>query len=420
METTQADVVIIGAGIAGLSCARHLNTNHVSFIVLEADARIGGRLKTDVHDGFILNHGFQVLQTAYPEACRWLDYRRLELNAFAPGAVIRADGRFYCISDPIRRPRDIWTTLTAPVGSFTDRLRMILMASKARRGSVSDLFQQPEMTTLEYLRSRRISEKMIERFFKPFFGGVCLDPQIQASSHVFNYVLRIFAKGDVALPGRGMEAIVVQIAENIPADRIKTGSRVESIEDGSVVLSSGKVIKCRAVVVATDGPAALRLLGKPASIVSQSEWCLYFTNKEAPVQDPYLVLNGEGNGIINSLTVPSVVAPSYAPAGQHLISVVLIGNLDLDHKTAETAVRKELTDWFGAAVGDWRHLKTYRIDHALPAQMPPMPNPIIPAKPLKPGIFVCGELGSVPGIQWAMLSGRHAAQSVLNALSGIW
>jgi phytoene dehydrogenase-like protein len=207
MKSPDVDVVIVGAGPAGLSCARHLMKRSVPCIVLEADDRIGGRLKTDVLDGFILNHGFQVLQTAYPEARRQLDYHRLDLKPFAPGAMIRASGKFYRISDPRRRPRDIWSSLTAPIGTFADRLRMIRMALSARLGSVSDLFQRPDMTALEFLQSQGISEKMIQRFFMPFFGGVCLDPGIQASSRVFNYVLRVFAEGDVALPGQGMGAI---------------------------------------------------------------------------------------------------------------------------------------------------------------------------------------------------------------------
>jgi phytoene dehydrogenase-like protein len=365
----------------------------------------------------LLNHGFQVLQTAYPEARRQLDYHRLDLKPFAPGAIIRVAGKFKRISDPRRRPQDIWSSLTAPVGTFADRLRMIRLASSARRGSVSNLFQRPDMTTLDFLQSQGISEKMIERFFKPFFGGVCLDPAIQASSNVFKYVLRVFAEGDVALPGQGMAAIASQLAEDLPEETIRTGNRVESIHPGGVVLTSGQTIKCRAVVLATDGPETLRLLGKPASMASQGELCLYFAAPKAPINDPYLVLNGQGTGVINSLTVPSLVAASYAPGGEALISVVLIGHLALDDKTAESAVRKELTEWFGPAVEKWRHLKTYRIQHALPAQPPPMPDPTVPAKPVRPGIYVCGEYQSVPGIQWALLSGRHAAEAVIKEMS---
>jgi phytoene dehydrogenase-like protein len=372
MRSIDADVVIVGAGLAGLSCARRLMKNNVSFVLLEADQRIGGRLKTDVLDGFLLNHGFQVLQTAYPEARRQLDYHRLELKPFVPGALIRVAGKFQRVSDPRRRPQDIWSSLTAPIGTLADRLRMIRMASRARRGSVSNLFQSPDMTTLEFLQAQGISEKMIQRLFKPFFGGVCLDPEIQASSRVFRYVLRVFAEGDVALPGQGMGAIANQLAEDIPEGAIKTGVKVESIRKGAAASTSGQEIKCRAVVLATDGPETVRLLGKSVSIVSQGELCIYFAAKEAPIHDPYLILNGEGTGMINSLTVPSIVATSYAPAGEELISVVLLEHLALDNRTAESVVRKELTDWFGPAVAEWRHLKTYRILHALPEQLPPM------------------------------------------------
>jgi len=416
MKLTDVDVVVVGAGLAGLSCARNLMKRSVSFIIVEADDRIGGRLKTDVLDGFLLNHGFQVLQTAYPEARRQLDYHRLELKPFAPGAIIRVAGKFKRVSDPRRRPQDIWSSLTAPVGTFADRLRTIRMASSARRGSVSNLFQSPDMTTLDFLKSQGISEKMIERFFKPFFGGVCLDPAIQASSRVFKYVLRIFAEGDVALPGQGMAAIASQLAEDFPEGAIRTGTRVESIHPDGAVLTSGQTLKCRAVVLATDGPETLRLLGKPASIVSQGELCLYFAAPNAPIKDPYLILNGEGTGLINSLSVPSIVAPSYAPAGEALISVVLLGHLALDDRSAESVVREELTDWFGPVVKEWRHLKTYRIEHALPAQPPPMPDPTLPAKPVMPGVYVCGEYQSVPGIQWALLSGRHVAEAVIKEL----
>ncbi|MBW2471821.1 MAG: FAD-dependent oxidoreductase, partial [Deltaproteobacteria bacterium] len=251
MKLKDVEVVVVGAGLAGLSCARHLMSRSVSFVVLEADDRIGGRLKTDELDGFLLNHGFQVLQTAYPEARRQLNYHRLDLKPFAPGAIIRVAGKFMRVSDPRRRPRDIWSSLTAPVGTFTDRLRMVRMASSARRGSVSSLFRSPDMTTLEYLQSQGISEKMIERFFKPFFGGVCLDTAIQASSNVFKYVLRVFAEGDVALPGQGMAAIANQLAEDLPEGAIRTGIRVESVYPGGAVLRSGQTLKCRAVVLAT-------------------------------------------------------------------------------------------------------------------------------------------------------------------------
>ena len=416
MRATDKEVIIIGSGLAGLSCGRRLAAADIPFIILEADQRIGGRLKTDRLDGFILNHGFQVLQTAYPEAKRVLDYSRLALKPFAPGAVIRINGRFHRIADPRRHPRDLLSTLTAPIGTLRDRLQMARLALNVRCGSSEGIFDKPDMPTIEFLKSNGFSKRIINRFFKPFFAGVCLDPDIKASSRVFKYIIRVFAEGDVALPGQGMGAIPQQLAETLPQGSIRTGARVESIHHGRVKLTSGETINGHAVVLATEGPETARLAGLPRQGRSRAELCLYYAAKNPPVDKPYLVLNGDGTGWVNSLTVPSVVAPTYAPAGQHLVSVVVIGHMDADDSAVEHAVRRELTEWFGPAVGDWRHLKTDRILHALPEQPPPMPDPTVAAPPMRPGLFVCGEYESVPGIQWAMLSGRHAAEAVLKEL----
>lgn len=413
MKSLDTDVIIVGAGLAGLSCARRLREASIPFIILEADQRIGGRLKTDRVDGFLLDHGFQVLQTAYPEARRFLDYRRLGLNSFSPGAMVRIEKKFHKIADPRRRPRDLWTTATAPIGEFWDRLRMIKLALKVRRETVSGLFRKPDMNTIDFLKAEGFSEKIIRKFFIPFFGGVCLDPQIQVSSRVFQYIFRVFAEGNVALPVQGMGAIPAQLAEKLPGGSIRTGTRVESVHQGKVELTSGESIKGQAIVLATEGPETARLAAIPVQSGSRGEICLYFAAEKPPIDEPYLILNGDRTGWVNSLTVPSIVAPSYAPAGQHLISVVVIGHMNADDPSVEGAVREELTEWFGPVVAVWRHLKTYRILHALPEQPPPMPDPTVAASPIKPGIFVCGEYGSVPGIQWAMLSGRNCAEAVI-------
>jgi len=417
MKTSNTGAIIVGAGLAGLSCARRLKEANIPFVILEAGHRIGGRLKTDSVDGFLLDHGFQVLQTAYPEARRMLDYRRLELKPFAPGAIVRTKGKFYTIADPRRRPGDLWQTATAPIGGFLDRLRMVNLALKVSRGSVSDLFKEPDMNTIDFLRAKGFSAKIIQKFFIPFFSGVCLDPRIQASSRIFQYIFRIFAEGDVALPSQGMSAIPSQLAESLPQGSIRTATRVEAVQPGEVELTSGEKISGQAVVLATEGPETARLAGLPRQGRSRGELCLYYAAGKAPVDKPYLVLNGDGTGWVNSLTVPSMVAPTYAPAGQHLVSVVVIGHMDADDTSVERTVRQELAEWFGPAVGDWRHLKTHRILHALPEQPPPMPDPTVAAPPIRPGLFVCGEYGSVPGIQWAMLSGRHAAEAVLKELA---
>ena len=411
-----SDVIIVGAGLAGLACARRLMQDNIPFQLYEAEDHIGGRVKTEKFDGFLLNYGFQVLQTAYPEARRVLDYKRLKLRAFAPGAILQIDGRLFRIADPRRRPRDLWSTLKAPIGTLGDRLRILQLARNLNRSTDSDIFQLPDMPTDEFLKAKGFSQQIINKFFKPFFAGVCLDPEIKASSRVFRHIFRVFAEGDVALPSRGMASIAEQMAEVLPDERFRMGTRVQSISAGEVVLATGERINCRAVVVAAEAPETARLLDSGELAVSRGELCLYFSAVEPPVAEPYLILNGNGTGWVNSVTIPSVVSRTYAPAGQHLISVVVIGHLDANDTSVENIVRNELTEWFGSVVGDWRHLKTYRIVHALPIQPPPMPDPTVATNQFKPGIFVCGEYAGVPGIQWALLSGRHTAEAVMTEL----
>lgn len=233
IKSKNNEVIILGAGLAGLSCARRLMKEKIFFILLDADQRIGGRLKTDNLDEFILNHGFQVLQTAYPEARRLLDFDRLELKPFAPGAMIRIGGKFNRVADPKRRPRDLLRTLQAPIGSLADRLQILIFARKVRQTGVSALFQKPDMPTIDLLRAEGFSEKIIQRFFKPFFDGVCLGPEIKTSSRVFQYLFRIFAEGDVALPSRGMAAVPQQLAEGLPDERILTGTTTRDAESNS-------------------------------------------------------------------------------------------------------------------------------------------------------------------------------------------
>ena len=413
MQATTADVVIVGGGLAGLSCARHLQDKGVSYRLLEASDRIGGRVKTDRIDGFLLDRGFQVLQTAYPVARRTLKNYPLRLKRFPPGVVIHRDDRLYTLADPRRCPKYFWETMTAPVGTLTDRLRMLKMARNVCRGADESLFQGPESTAMAFLKASGFSEKMIRSFFIPFFGGVCLDPQIRASSRVLQYVFRMFATGDAALPENGMEEIPRQISRTIPPERILTGVRVDRVAEGRVVLENGREWRARAVVLATEGPEVQRLLGRSDPIGSVSETCLYFSTNQPPIKEPFLVLNGDGKGPVNNVAFPSMVSAAYAPPGQHLVSVVVLGLPSGEAADIESPVRAQLGQWFGPMVRRWRHLKTYLIRHALPQQIPPTSDPTAPQPAFGPGIFVCGEYGSLPGIQWAMLSGHRAAKAVL-------
>jgi len=416
MQSKTADVVIVGGGLAGLSCARHLQDSGVNYLIAEVSDRVGGRVKTDRLDGFLLDRGFQVLQTAYPVARQTLKKYPLRLKPFPPGVVVHRDNRFHTLADPRRSPRYFWETLTAPVGTIADRLRMLQLARKVCSGSPESLFKKPESTAMAFLRASGFSEKIIHSFFVPFFGGVCLDPQIRVSSRVLQYVFRMFATGDAALPENGMEEIPRQLSREIPPERIRTGVRVNRVADGRVVLENGHVWRARAVVLATEGPEVERLLGRSDPNDSVSETCLYFSTKQLPIKDPFLIINGDGKGPINNVAFPSKVSPAYAPVGRHLVSVVVLGLPPGDDSVIEPPVRAQLAEWFGPLVRQWRHLKTYRIRHALPNQLPPTPDPTVPQPAINPGVYVCGEYRSLPGIQWAMLSGRRSAETVIDYL----
>ncbi len=412
------DVLIIGAGLAGLCGARRLAAHGISCLILEASDGVGGRVRTDVVDGFLLDRGFQVLLTAYPEAQQSLDYPALDLRRFYAGALVRVDGRFQRVADPWRHPVDAVRTLFSPIGTLRDKLAVARFRGEVRSGALDDLFHHEETTTLEALQAAGFSHAMIEPFFRPFFGGVFLDSTLRTSSHMLAFVFRMMSLGDTALPAHGMGAISQQLANALPPGTVRTRAPVAEVKSGTVILASGEHLSAPAVVIATDGSTAARLSGTLLPVSSQSTTCLYFTAPQAPIAEPVLVLNGEGRGPVNSFCVVSAVAPSYAPPGAALLSATVIGNPPHDDEVLEAMVRAQLAQWFGPDVHQhWRHLRTYRIPHALPQQVPPsFVGSDRPAR-LQPGLFVCGDHYDTASINGAMRSGRRAAEAVIADLA---
>lgn len=411
------DVLIIGAGLAGLCCARRLHESGVTFQILEASEEVGGRVRTEKVEGFLLDCGFQVLLTAYPEAQRVLDYAALDLHPFYPGALVRFAGAFHRIADPWRHPRDAIHTMCAPIGTLKDKWGIARLRRKVLTGSLADLFQRPETSTLQALQAAGFSPTVTARFFRPFLGGIFLEPDLRTSSRMFEFMFRMLASGDTALPAGGMGAIAAQLAAALPEGAIRNKAQVTAVQENQVILASGERLGTKTVVVATEGPEAARLLyGLPAP-GSRSVTCLYFAADEPPISEPILVLNGEDTGVVNNMCVPSVVAPSYAPVGAALISATVLGNPYQDDETLENLVRAQMAEWFGATVEHWRHLRTYRILHAQPEQSPP--TLAVPERPvqLHPGLYVCGDHRDTASIQGAMVSGRRAAEAILAELS---
>lgn len=406
------DVLIIGGGLAGLSCARRLHQHGHSFLLLEASDRVGGRVRTDTADGFTLDRGFQVLLSAYPETRRLFDYDALDLHAFHDGALVRFDGQFHRISDPFRHPFSAPETLIAPVGTLQDKVRIARLRARLKRETLPELFMRDETTTLDALRHRwHFSDRMIDRFFRPFFGGIFFDRDLQASSRMFEFVFKMFAEGQAVLPTAGMEALPRQLAAALPEDALRTNAAAVSINGQQVTLDDGDTLEAPAIVVATEAPAAQQLIGDVQPTAGRSTTCLYYAANTSPLDAPLLVLNGEGTGPINNLCIPSDVVPSYAPVGKTLIAVVVL-DAPNDDAVLERRVHQQLMDWFGNSTERWTHLRTYRIPYALPEQRPPFLSP--PERPVRrrTGLYVCGDHRRTASLNGAIAAGHAAAEAI--------
>ena len=407
----RADVVIVGAGLAGLAAGRVLHEAGREVVVLEASDGVGGRVRTDVVDGYRLDRGFQVLLTAYPELHTQFDLDALDLRRFEPGALVWNGRSMHVDGDPIRRPRTLLKTGLAPIGSVADKLRILRQRIRLQRTTAPELLRQRDISTLDALHDQGFSDRMIERFFRPLVGGIQLDPSLQTSRRMFDVILRSLIEGDTAVPAKGMGAIPAQLAGHLPPGVIHLGTEVVSVAPGEVSTRSGHRIMASRVIVAAEGPRAVALLGLP-QVESNPASCVWFAADRPPITDRYIVLDGTGSGPALNTSVMSNVAPEYAPAGSALIAAASPAVNDPD---IEPAVRAHLRTMWGPAVDSWRHLRTDAIAHGQPRQHPPFsPKQRIA---LGDGLFVCGDHRDTASIQGALYSGRRCGEAVAATLT---
>lgn len=418
MISTSEPIIIIGAGIAGLACANWLQRAGRTVLILDAADAVGGRVRTDITpEGFRLDRGFQVLLTNYPEARRMFDYGALDLKSFRSGAVIRlADGRETTLENPLHAPIMAFAALASPIGTLKDKLLIGKLVAQLVGCTPAQLLARTSTTTLDYLRRYGWSEQIITDFFKPFFGGVYLDRELSTASNFFEFVFQQFAQGAAAVPALGMQQLPEQLASRLPTGTIRLNTPVAGVAEGGrlVHLANGETLTAAAVVMATDGPAASRLLGgdlpAPASPAARPTTCTYFaTAGSAPSHGHNILhLNAQPGALVHNVAFPAETSPALAPAGQGLVSVSTHGEHGLSDEELTARLRVELAAWFGPVASMWRHLRTYRIEQALPVYGPGQPA----QQELRLGdtLFRCGDWASYPSLNAALGTGRQVAE----------
>lgn len=406
-------ITIIGAGISGLTAAVYLYQKGYNVQILEASERAGGRIKTDIIDGFQLDRGFQVLLTEYPETKALLDYKKLNLKRFLPGATVLYDKGQFEIADPFRRPTATFATLFAPVGSLKDKINTFFLKNKLVKITVSDVFKQLEVDTISQLKKYGFSQKMIDRFYKPFFSGIFLENDLKTSSNMFDFVMKMFSEGDAAIPELGMEEIPKQLVAMLPANSIQYNVKVNAIEKNKIICEDGTILEADKIVIATE---AIGLAGNYISKTKQNfhqVTNVYFEAKIAPTKKAVVVLNASTDKKwVNNLTVMSNISNKYAPIGKVLISISYNGIPAIDDTTLAENMKTELKKWYGNQVQDWKMLKTYRINYALPNQenvSNEVPNSQIK---INDNLFICGDHLLNGSINAAMKSGRIVAELI--------
>ena len=414
--SSDADVIIIGAGLAGLSCAHVLQKQGIHYLLLDGAEKVGGRIRTDVVEGFQLDRGFQVLQTAYPDAKEILSYPDLKLKSFFPGAMIRYQDKFHRLADPFR---DLYTAakgLFSPIGSLKDKLLVGILRTQVAFGTLEKLLQKPEVTTLQRLKAFGFSDAIIDRFFKPLYSGIFLENELSTSSRAFDFNFRMMALGDICLPAEGMEAIPRQILKMLDPARIRLHSKVASLSENKVILASGETLTAPKIVLAVDQPEACKLLGVTLAPKMKTVSTLYFAASKAPTSSPILFLNAQSSGPVMNMCVPTNVCKSYAPEGKALISCSVLKHDFASEEMLIQKVLEQMKQWFGNEVDTWKHLRTYKIINALPAQELPLSD--VSSKPMqvRKGLYQCGDYGGIASIQTALQSGRVIGEALAQVI----
>ena len=404
-----AHVGIVGAGLSGLACAVELHKQGHQVTVLEASNSVGGRVKSDNVDGFVLDHGFQVYLPSYEMGKYFFDLEQLRLQSFSAGAYVFHNNKFHLLSDPLRDPKSVFQTVFSPVATISDKIKTLKLIWDSKNGRQHFSSSEP---TKNYLQSIGFSAGYIDHFFTPFFSGVFLDGDLSVPHWYFLYLFQQFSKSYASLPQRGMGELAKQLAARLPSDAIVLNANVTEIEPQGVVTQTGRH-NFDHVVCAVNARQAkqLDMLSDDVNTQFHSVTTHYYQTRSKQFASKTLFINGSTKGHVNHVACLSSVNPHCAPEGVHLFSVNTLR--PSKGTTEETAIREDLAVLFGAQeIARWKWLKSYQIPFALPAA----PQYATRENISDGGVILCGDYLETPSIQGALLSGKKAADRIVTAL----
>ncbi|MET7305430.1 NAD(P)/FAD-dependent oxidoreductase [Embleya sp. NPDC005575] len=403
---TGCDAIVVGAGLAGLACAADLVAAGWSVRLLESSDGVGGRMRTDRRNGFLLDRGFQVLNTSYPQVRRRVGLRELRLRPFTPGTLVRDGSAQWRFVDPTRRPREAADLLPGRLASGRDLFALGVLSARDLLGPVTAIRRASEHTTLIALADAGVSAELVERFFRPFLAGVFLEDELETSSRFFHLVWRSMLRGTLCLPAEGIGALPQRLAAALPPDTIRLDTPVARVTEEGVLTADGTAQAAPVVVVATGHAVAARLLPGLTVPAGRTATTYYHATDAAPLREPTLVLDARRRFL--QTCVVSEVAPTYAGDGRALVSTSVLGP---DRPGREAAVRADLGAVYGVDTADWEPIATYSIPDALPAMPPPWP--LTRTCRFAPGRYVCGDHRATGSVQGALASGTRAARELL-------
>ena len=413
MEKQDYKIYIIGAGVSGLTAAKVLEDHGFHPIIIEATDRAGGRVKTDIVEGYQLDHGFQVLLTSYPAAQKYLNFDTLDLQHFLPGAAIFQNGNQKILGDPLRNISLLFPTLFSGIGSVSDKIKILKLNLILKKTGLEEIFAKPEKTTYNYLVDFGFSKDMIDTFFKPFFSGIFLEANLETSSRMFEFVYKMFGEGSAALPKAGIEAIPQQLNKNLKVTKFVFNTSVKTVEENKIILENGTELENHYTIIATENNGLLK-----NSSVKKIEWksceTFYFETTQKNINKKLIGLIADKDALINNIFYHTSLETMHH-ADKELLSVTVVKEHQLNGEQLQKQVEQELKQFCGIEI--LRFLKQYSIPKALP-KLENLKYEIQPAETqFSNSIFLAGDVQLNGSLNAAMLAGERAALGVVEVLN---